>query len=209
MRALTEQVGQTTLSFQTDLIRHYSPIFHAYVFLCTFTICTLSIKSHSAASLNSLCFPPCRFSVNTHPAGQNFNITEFFVFSDQYPLAQVQLLFNMQYAPKIMQPKMSDPVVAQSFLSRLTSKAKGNEKTDASAGNKEIAKPSRKTYQLRVLLYQARDLPALDDNGLSDPYVVVSLAGKRLETQPIDNTFVCFFFVSSSNFQNPAHACDV
>ena len=34
-------------------------------------------------------------------------------------------------------------------------------------------------YELRVHLYQARDLPARTDDGLLDPYVIVSLAGQR------------------------------
>ena len=34
-------------------------------------------------------------------------------------------------------------------------------------------------YELRAHLYQARDLPARTDDGLLDPYVIISLAGQR------------------------------
>jgi hypothetical protein len=38
-------------------------------------------------------------------------------------------------------------------------------------------------YELRVHLYQARGLPARSDDGLLDPYVVVSLAGTKAKNR--------------------------
>ena len=36
-------------------------------------------------------------------------------------------------------------------------------------------------YEVRLHLFQARDLPPMDDNGLLDPYVVAVLGGQRLQ----------------------------
>ena len=41
----------------------------------------------------------------------------------------------------------------------------------------------KKAYALRVYVYQCRGLPAIDDNGLIDPYVKVRFAGQKEKTQ--------------------------
>lgn len=41
---------------------------------------------------------------------------------------------------------------------------------------------SMQDYQLRVHLFQARNLPSADDNGAADPYVVVKCCGQRQVT---------------------------
>lgn len=43
-------------------------------------------------------------------------------------------------------------------------------------------------YQLRVHLYQARNLPPADDDGSADPYVVVRCCGQKRTTATIRNT---------------------
>eukprot|EP00477_Mikrocytos_mackini_P000747 GAHX01000799.1.p1 GENE.GAHX01000799.1~~GAHX01000799.1.p1 ORF type:complete len:1565 (+),score=320.33 GAHX01000799.1:36-4730(+) len=44
----------------------------------------------------------------------------------------------------------------------------------------KIEKPMFTSYQLRVLLYQARNLPPCESNGLSDPYIVIKCGGKQM-----------------------------
>ena len=52
----------------------------------------------------------------------------------------------------------------------------------------------KKTYYLRVMVYQCRDLPAIDDNGLIDPYCKVRFNGKKLKTKAQQKTRnPCFY----------------
>jgi hypothetical protein len=44
----------------------------------------------------------------------------------------------------------------------------------------ELGLPQFEQFQLRVNLYQARDLPAADSDGFSDPYMVVGCCGRTL-----------------------------
>eukprot|EP00742_Colponemidia_sp_Colp-10_P006543 GILJ01007013.1.p1 GENE.GILJ01007013.1~~GILJ01007013.1.p1 ORF type:complete len:1298 (-),score=199.01 GILJ01007013.1:115-4008(-) len=72
--------------------------------------------------------------------------------------------------------KVSDQVVGYVLFSM--------ELGEASTGK---MRPSRKKikkaeYQLRAHIFEGRGLPAADTNGLSDPYVVVSVAGKKIKS---------------------------
>ncbi len=44
-----------------------------------------------------------------------------------------------------------------------------------------LGRPSSAQFQLRVHLFQGRNLPATDNNGLADPYVIVRCCGKKLK----------------------------
>ena len=37
-------------------------------------------------------------------------------------------------------------------------------------------------YDLRIHVFQARDVPAADSNGLADPYIVARIAGREMRT---------------------------
>lgn len=43
-------------------------------------------------------------------------------------------------------------------------------------------------FQLRAHIYQCRNLPAADANGLSDPYLKVKIAGNMVKTEVIQET---------------------
>lgn len=58
-----------------------------------------------------------------------------------------------------------------------------NVETADSKMNKKISKPGRKQYQLRAHIYMARNLPALDSSGLSDPYLVIRFRGLILASR--------------------------
>ena len=45
-----------------------------------------------------------------------------------------------------------------------------------------LLKPALSPYELRVHVYQANDLPPADADGQSDPYLVATIAGKRMQT---------------------------
>ncbi len=49
-----------------------------------------------------------------------------------------------------------------------------------------VKAPRTRKYQLNVHVYQAKNLTAWDDNGLSDAYVIVRIGGvsARTETKP-------------------------
>jgi hypothetical protein len=46
----------------------------------------------------------------------------------------------------------------------------------------------RSSYQVRVHLYQAKDLPAVDDNGLLDPYMKINFLGDKKKSNLIKKT---------------------
>ena len=46
----------------------------------------------------------------------------------------------------------------------------------------------RSSYQVRCHLYQAKDLPALDDNGLLDPFMKINFLGEKKTSQKIKKT---------------------
>jgi len=51
----------------------------------------------------------------------------------------------------------------------------------------------RMPFCLRVYIYQAKHLPASDENGLLDPYIKVRFCGKKREdTGPLDNNVTAF-----------------
>jgi hypothetical protein len=52
---------------------------------------------------------------------------------------------------------------------------------------------NRKAYALRVFVYQGRNLPAVDDNGMIDPYVKVRFCGQKKKT------------MTKSRTQNPSY----
>ena len=45
------------------------------------------------------------------------------------------------------------------------------------SARERITKPPMRRFELRAHIYQARDLPAMDEDGLCNPYTVVTLAG--------------------------------
>lgn len=47
---------------------------------------------------------------------------------------------------------------------------------------------NKKPYCLRVYLYQAKNLPSVDDNGMIDPYVKVRFAGQKKKSQIRNST---------------------
>lgn len=51
----------------------------------------------------------------------------------------------------------------------------------------------RKPFHLRVYVYQCRNLPAVDDNAMLDPYIKVRFAGEKLKT------------ITQSNTRNPCY----
>eukprot|EP00808_Paulinella_micropora_P000520 g82182.t1 len=55
-------------------------------------------------------------------------------------------------------------------------------------GTGELGMPSKKNYQLRVFIYHAQNLLALDEDGLADPYVVIRCCGKKVKTKVKKNT---------------------
>jgi len=52
----------------------------------------------------------------------------------------------------------------------------------------KISKPVKKPYQLRAHIYLGSNLPAGDEDALSDPYVVISFGGAKGKTKTIDHT---------------------
>tara|TARA_B110001452_G_scaffold264206_1_gene266845 strand:- start:238 stop:4518 length:4281 start_codon:yes stop_codon:yes gene_type:complete len=56
--------------------------------------------------------------------------------------------------------------------------------------------PKLVRYELRANIYQARDIQPADENGLSDPYVKVSLAGSTKETATIERTLQPIWYQS-------------
>eukprot|EP00497_Spongosphaera_streptacantha_P000741 TRINITY_DN1493_c0_g1_i1.p1 TRINITY_DN1493_c0_g1~~TRINITY_DN1493_c0_g1_i1.p1 ORF type:complete len:478 (-),score=109.82 TRINITY_DN1493_c0_g1_i1:335-1651(-) len=51
----------------------------------------------------------------------------------------------------------------------------------------KLGRPYPAQRQMKVFAYQARDLAARDDNGLSDPYLIVQYCGQRLQTKVVKN----------------------
>ncbi len=49
-------------------------------------------------------------------------------------------------------------------------------------------------YQLRVFIFRGRDLPSADQDGTSDPYLVVSCAGQKARTTELENKLNPGFF---------------
>eukprot|EP01114_Cavostelium_apophysatum_P012665 TRINITY_DN2890_c0_g1_i2.p1 TRINITY_DN2890_c0_g1~~TRINITY_DN2890_c0_g1_i2.p1 ORF type:complete len:2032 (+),score=608.70 TRINITY_DN2890_c0_g1_i2:72-6098(+) len=54
----------------------------------------------------------------------------------------------------------------------------------------QIERPKMKRYQLRAFLYQAKDLPAGDANGASDPYCIIRVGKSSIKTKTVKET--CF-----------------
>jgi Ca2+-dependent lipid-binding protein len=52
----------------------------------------------------------------------------------------------------------------------------------------QVVKPKLKKFQLRAHIYQGRELPAADDNGVSDPFCVVRVGKYSLKTKIIKKT---------------------
>lgn len=52
----------------------------------------------------------------------------------------------------------------------------------------KVTKPNKKPYQLRAHIFLGSDLPAGDEDALSDPYVVVSFGGAKGKTKVIEHT---------------------
>ena len=56
-------------------------------------------------------------------------------------------------------------------------------------------------WELRVHIYQCKDLPAADDDGTSDPYIKVTIAGQTQKTRVIPDT--CYpRYYQTLRFQN-------
>lgn len=54
----------------------------------------------------------------------------------------------------------------------------------------------RSSYQVRCHLYQAKDLPAVDDNGLLDPYMKVNFLGEKKTSEKIKKTRFPLYYQS-------------
>ena len=54
----------------------------------------------------------------------------------------------------------------------------------------------RSSYQVRCHLYQAKNLPAVDDNGLLDPYMKVSFLGETKKSKKIKKTKFPLYYES-------------
>ncbi|KAH7825291.1 putative myoferlin-like protein [Monocercomonoides exilis] len=51
-----------------------------------------------------------------------------------------------------------------------------------------VMRPPTNPYQVRAHIYQARELPAADDTGTSDPFVMITFGGKSVKTRFIPRT---------------------
>lgn len=115
------------------------------------------------------------------PQGVSFSHTNWFLINDKFPNASIQLKIDFKFLslaasqeaalikPKVSKDKMAINAVKSVFKKKQT------------AVGTELGRPGQMQFQLRVHLFQARNLPASDSSGLSDPYVVVRCCGKKIK----------------------------
>ncbi|KAM7540290.1 hypothetical protein Aperf_G00000029285 [Anoplocephala perfoliata] len=66
--------------------------------------------------------------------------------------------------------------------------SKGNEQTNMTSPRSYIEYETRHTWQLNAYIFQARDLLAADQSGLSDPYVRVCFINQSQKTERLEQT---------------------
>ena len=60
----------------------------------------------------------------------------------------------------------------------------------------EIKKQSK--YQVRVNVFQGKSFPAMDDNGLCDPYIKASLCGQEFKLKTLKKTRDPLFYETAT-----------
>merc|ERR1712087_163373 len=115
------------------------------------------------------------------PRGKELQFEKEFNIASQYKDATVKIAFHYQYLPPDHVPPQEKKKSKKQFTKMFSKKALGllpSSSVDEKVGSPDLGAPDFVQYQLRAYIYQARNLPAADSNGLSDPYVVMRLAGK-------------------------------
>eukprot|EP00456_Euglypha_rotunda_P035085 TRINITY_DN2705_c0_g1_i5.p1 TRINITY_DN2705_c0_g1~~TRINITY_DN2705_c0_g1_i5.p1 ORF type:complete len:970 (-),score=172.98 TRINITY_DN2705_c0_g1_i5:22-2667(-) len=117
------------------------------------------------------------------PFGKDFQHEDiFFLQGDKTKKAQIRLRFDFKYV-SVEESKVKQAAIEKTIAKKeksLLHLIKGK-KVEKTSGSFELGNPERKACQLRCHVYQARGLPALDSNGLADPYVVIKCAGQSIK----------------------------
>jgi len=115
--------------------------------------------------------------------GKNFTHDKWFLLDNcQSPTARIHLKFTMKYL-SVLESQKKEAEQAQKETKKEKSILNLLAPKKSSKGNSALGNPQRRNCQLRCRLYQARNLPALDSNGLADPYVIMRCAGKKLNLE--------------------------
>jgi C2 domain len=119
------------------------------------------------------------------PHGRDFKFEDWFMTSDKHPKAQVRLRITFKYLPFDQ---------SQAVLEYQRAKAERKsfnpfkKKKKRKIIDSVLGVPEEETFVLRAHIYQARGLPATDDSGLADPYVICKLRGKSIKTETRQQT---------------------
>ncbi|MES1914224.1 MAG: hypothetical protein MHM6MM_006322, partial [Cercozoa sp. M6MM] len=101
--------------------------------------------------------------------GCDFEVTQTCFISAKHPQARVQLRLSFTFTHTEEAPKK------RGFFKKLSQKVRREKTPVAKQGY--FGEPMRRHFQLRLRVYMARRLRALDKSGASDPYVQARLAG--------------------------------
>ena len=213
---------------QTDVIkRNCNPVFNESFVFENFCIDNLGatpiqVKCYDYNFVKNTKFGDVVFDIrsafsDSHNLGEDFNITHEILCSEAHPQARLVVKLRLDYYDWAKQPsesannanykKLREKVTIASLSASANSAISKNILKNGPKevmANKQLARPSRKQYQLRAHIYQARELPAVDSNGVCDPYVIISSGGKQAKTSIIrENSNPSWFTTLTFNVSLP------
>lgn len=119
-------------------------------------------------------------SISPNAPGKDFSVESWFpvVSSKAKDAGKVKLKLSFSYTDQIT----SGTKPKRALFGSMKSMSSRGRSSSSSGLQGYFGEPAYAEYQIRAHIYQARGLPSMDRNGLSDPYAIVRCAGQSNST---------------------------
>merc|ERR1719474_1737488 len=114
--------------------------------------------------------------------GEDFNFTKKFFVSEKYTNCTVTISISFDFDAKQVINR-TEPKQRIGIFDSKDTKAK-----KSGTGAAIMGRPYPRNFKMKVYVFQARQLDAMDDSGFSDPYFEITYCGKMAATRTIKKT---------------------
>eukprot|EP01084_Bolivina_argentea_P309384 535139_1 len=120
--------------------------------------------------------------------GTNFDVKNWFFVNKQFPDSKIQCRLKFEFLSIVECEHLHHEIEASKFSNKLKRSVGLSSVKTTLPSCSGFGQPTKKSMQLRIHLYSARDLSATDANGLCDPYVVVRCCGQITKSEAMYQT---------------------